>query len=173
MPSGLFRKGRRRVPSRRALNFIGAFACAGLLAYAYYSQHHYAIEPCPLCIFQRVTMAALGVVFLIAALHNARTWCAYVYAALIGLASLATVGLAGRHIYIQSLPPGSVPSCGAPLEVMLQFTPFAEVVRKVLKGGGECADINWTFLGLSMPVWVFICALALGVLGIWANVRRR
>ena len=160
------------VLSRRAINFLGALGCALLLAYAYYSQFHYGIEPCPLCIFQRVTLAVLGAVFLIAAIHDARAWGRHVYASLIGVASLATIGLAARHLYIQSLPPGSVPSCGAPLEVMLQFTPFFEVVRKVLHGGGECSEINWTFLGLSMPGWVLICALALGALGVWANAVR-
>ena len=158
--------------SRRAINVAGAFACAALLGYAYYAQHHDGIEPCPLCIFQRVTVAALGAVFLISAIHNARGWGRHVYAILIGAASLATVGLAARHLYIQSLPPGSVPSCGAPLEVMLQVTPFLEVVRKVLLGGGECSEINWTLLGLSMPGWVLICALAMGAAGIWGNVRR-
>jgi disulfide bond formation protein DsbB len=157
----------------RAVNFLGAAACVALLGYAYFSQHHFGIEPCPLCIFQRVTVAALGAIFLIAAIHHARSWGRYVYATLTGAAALATIGLATRHLYIQSLPPGSVPSCGAPLEVMLQYSPLADVVRKVLKGGGECSDINWTFLGLSMPGWVLICALLLGIAGVWANTRRR
>lgn len=155
--------------NRRALNFLGAVVCAALLGYAYYTQYHGGLEPCPLCIFQRVTLAALGLVFLVASAHNARAWGRYVYAALIGAASLATAGLAIRHLYIQSLPAGSVPSCGAPLEVMLQFTPFFEVVRKVLHGGGECSEVNWTFWGLAMPAWVLISALALGALGIWNN----
>ena len=156
----------------RAVNFAGFLACLGLLGYAYYTQFHDGLEPCPLCIFQRVTMAALGVVFLVAALHNARGWGRYVYAALIAIASLSTAGLAIRHLYIQSLPPGSVPSCGAPLEVMLQFTPFFDVVRKVLHGGGECSQVNWIFLGLAMPAWVLICALGLGAAGVWSNTRR-
>lgn len=159
--------------SRRAVNAIGAVACAALLGYAFYAQQHLGLEPCPLCIFQRVTIAALGVTFLVAAAHNPRRWGAYLYATLIGIASLVTIGLAARHLYIQSLPPGSVPSCGAPLEVMLQFTPLAEVVSKVLKGGGECSQVNWTLLGLAMPGWVLICAFALGVVGVWVNRRPR
>ena len=132
------------------------------------------LEPCPLCIFQRITIAALGVVFIVAA-HPQRpqSGARYVYAALIGVASLATIGVAGRHVYIQSLPPGSVPSCGAPLEVMMRFSPLTQVIKKVLTGGGECSVINWRFLGLSMPWWVLLLALALGVVGVWANLRRR
>jgi protein dithiol:quinone oxidoreductase len=157
---------------RRLVNLAGFLACAALMAYALYAQHVLGLEPCPLCIFQRVGIIALGVVFLVAALHHPRGWRAYVYAALIGVAALATIGVSARHLYVQSLPPGSVPSCGAPLDVMLQFTPLFDVVKKVLVGGGECQQVNWKFLGLAMPGWVLICALALGVMGVLANLRR-
>lgn len=158
--------------NRRLLNLAGFVACAALMGYALYAQHVLGLEPCPLCIFQRIGVIALGVVFLVAALHNPRGWGAYVYAGLIGVAALATAGVSARHVYVQSLPPGSVPSCGAPLDVMLQFTPLLEVIRKVLVGGGECQEVNWTFLGLSMPAWVLICAVLLGAFGVAANVRR-
>jgi disulfide bond formation protein DsbB len=90
---------------------------------------------------------------------------------LIAVASLATVGVAIRHLYVQSLPPGTIPACGAPLDVLLQFTPVTEVIRKVLTGSGECSQVNWKFLGLAMPAWVLISALALGALGVFTNTR--
>jgi disulfide bond formation protein DsbB len=158
--------------NRRLVNFAGFLACAALMAYALYAQYVLDLDPCPLCIFQRVGIMALGVVFLLAALHHPRKWGAYVYAVLMGLAALATIGVAGRHIYVQSLPEGAVPSCGAPLGVMIKFTPYLELIRKVLMGGGECQQVNWKFLGLSMPWWVLFCAVALGLVGILANIRR-
>jgi disulfide bond formation protein DsbB len=124
-----------------------------------------------LCIFQRIGIAALGVVFLIAGLHNSRGWGATVYAVLIAVAALATVGVAIRHLYVQSLPPGAIPACGAPLDVLLQFTPVTEVIRKVLTGSGECSQVNWKFLGLAMPGWVLIWGLFLGAGGVIANIR--
>ncbi len=142
------------------------------MAYALYAQHVLGLEPCPLCIFQRIGTSALGVVFLVAALHNPKRWGARVYAVLIAVTALATLGVAARHLYVQSLPPGAVPSCGAPLSVMIQFAPIAEVIKKVLVGGGECQQVNWTFLGLAMPAWVFICALLLGAFGVVVNGRR-
>jgi disulfide bond formation protein DsbB len=157
--------------NRRIINLACALACAGLMGYALYAQHGLGLEPCPLCIFQRVGVIALGVVFLAAGLHDPRKWGGYVYAALIGLSALVTLGVAARHVYVQSLPPGSVPSCGAPLDVMLKFTPLTEVIRKVLVGGGECQEVNWSFLGLSMPMWVLITALVLGGIGVIANLR--
>jgi protein dithiol:quinone oxidoreductase len=157
----------------RKANALGFLACVALLAYAYYAQFVMHLEPCPLCIFQRVGLFAVGVVFALAALHDPAGWGRRVYAALIGLAALATVGVAARHLYIQSQPAGSVPACGASLDFMLKVFPLTDVLVKVLTGSGECAKITWRFLGLSMPGWVLIAALALGAWGLWANLRRR
>lgn len=159
--------------NRRLINFAGFIACVALLGYAYYTQYNLGLEPCPLCIFQRIGIAALGVVFLIAGLHNPRGWGAYVYAGLLGVASLTTIGVAIRHLYVQSLPPGTIPACGAPLDVLLQFTPVTEVIRKVLTGSGECSQVNWKFLGLAMPAWVLIWAAILGGIGVGTNIRPR
>jgi protein dithiol:quinone oxidoreductase len=160
------------VISRRSINFGGFLICAGLIAYALYAQLRLGLDPCPLCIFQRIGIAALGVVFLIAALHNPRRWGARLYAGLIALAALATIAVAARQLYIQHLPPGAIPSCGAPLAVMLKFMPLTAVIRRVLTGSGECGIVNWTFLGLAMPAWVLIWAACLGGAGFIANARR-
>jgi protein dithiol:quinone oxidoreductase len=160
------------VISRRSINFGGFLICAGLIAYALYAQLRLGLDPCPLCIFQRIGIAALGMVFLIAALHNPRRWGARLYAGLIALAALATLAVAARQLYIQHLPPGAIPSCGAPLAVMLKFMPLTAVIRRVLTGSGECGIVNWTFLGLAMPAWVLIWAACLGGAGCIANARR-
>jgi disulfide bond formation protein DsbB len=131
------------------------------------------LDPCPLCIFQRIGVFALGVVFLIAALHDPAPLGRRVYALLLALAALATIGIALRHLYIQSLPPDSVPACGASLEFMLKVFSLSEVLVKVLTGSGECAKVTWQFLGLAMPAWVLISAAALGGFGLWVNLRRQ
>jgi disulfide bond formation protein DsbB len=159
------------VAERRLVNLAGFLVCAALLAYALYSQFYLHLEPCPLCIFQRIGVTLLGLVFLVAALHHPRGRGRYGYALAIALAALATAGVAARHLYVQSLPPGSLPSCGAPLAVLLKFTPVWEVIRKVLAGSGECSVVNWRFLGFAMPAWVLIWALALGAAGVIANLR--
>jgi disulfide bond formation protein DsbB len=158
--------------ARRA-NFLGFAACAGVLAYAYYAQFVMHLEPCPLCIFQRIGILALGLAFLAAAAHDPACWGRRVYALLTGLAALATAGVAVRHLYIQHLPEGSVAACGASLDFMLKIFSLGEVLMKVLSGSGECAKITWRFLGLSMPGWVLIAALLLGGVGLWANLKRR
>jgi disulfide bond formation protein DsbB len=158
---------------RRLINFAGAAACLGMFAFALYTQYFENLEPCPLCIFQRITVVSLGIAFLAAAIHNPRGRGGWVYVGLIGVVALVTIGVAGRHLYIQSQPPGSIPACGAPLNVLMQMFHTWQVVAKVLHAGGECAVVNWTLWGVSMPGWVLFCALILGGAGVIANIPRR
>ena len=158
--------------SSRQGNLLGFAVCAGLLGYAYYAQFVLHLEPCPLCIFQRVGVLAIGILFMLAAFQGPRAWGRRMYAVAIALAALATMGVAIRHLYIQSLPPGTIASCGASLDMLLKFFPLQEVIAKVLSGSGECSQINWQFLGLAMPGWVLIAAGAVGGFGVWANLRR-
>ncbi|HKU16393.1 MAG TPA: disulfide bond formation protein B [Steroidobacteraceae bacterium] len=151
--------------SRRAGNALGFLACAALMGYALYAQYRLGLQPCPLCIFQRVATIATGILFLLAALHNPGARGARVYGALIGLAALCGVLISSRHVWIQAQPPGTVAACGADLNYLLEIMPLTEVVSKVLTGSGECGSVDWTFLGLSMPWWV---AISLVVLGAWA-----
>ena len=158
---------------RRGLNCLGFAVCVALLGYAWYAQATLHLEPCPLCIFQRVGVAAVAVLFLLAALHDPRRWGARIYGALLLAAALATMAVAARHLWIQHLPEGAVPACGATLSYMLEVFPVSDVIRKVLSGSGECARISWSFLGLSMPGWVLLAAAGLGTFGAYANVFSR
>lgn len=141
-----------------------------MLAYALYAEKYLGYEPCPLCMFQRVCIGVLGIVFLIAGLHRARNSGAVVYGALIVVAAGAATWVAARHVWVQHQPPGTVPACGAPLDNLLQMFPLLEVIRKVMTGGGECGNIDWTLLGVSMPGWVLISAVTLGLAGIVNNI---
>jgi disulfide bond formation protein DsbB len=158
-----------RTLSRRWLNLGGFAICAGLLGFAYYLQFYDGLDPCPLCIFQRVGVILLGLVFLIAALHHPQQIGARIYAVVIAATALAGAGVASRHVWLQHLPPDQVPACGPDLGYMLEILPIAEVIRRVFTASGECANIVWSFLGLSMPVWVLMWFLLLGTLGLIGN----
>ena len=160
------------MPARRLANWLGFAACAAAIAYAFYAQFGLDLVPCHLCIFQRFTLVALGVAFLVAALVSRPGRRGTACAVLITLAGLATIATAGRHVWIQMQPAGSVPACGADLAFMMDVFPLTEVILKVFKAGGECAAVDWSFLGLSMPAWVLILAAALTVAGAWVNLRR-
>jgi disulfide bond formation protein DsbB len=153
----------------RAVNLAGAAACAALMAYALYAQYGLGLEPCPLCIFQRVGVIALGIVFVLAALHPAGPVGRRVWAVLVALAALGAGGVAGRHLWLQSLPPERVPACGPGLEFMLEAFPLREVIEVVLSGSGECANVDWQLLGIAMPGWVLLAVTALGLGGFAVN----
>jgi disulfide bond formation protein DsbB len=161
-----------RLPSIRLTNFVGFVICAGLLGYAYYSQFSENLEPCPLCIFQRIGVIAVAVFFLLAAIHNPGRIGARVYAVLIALGALGGGSVAARHVYLQHLPAEQVPECGPGLSYMFDVFPIGEALQQVFTGSGECADVSWLFLGLSMPSWVLIWFVALGGVGLVRNWSR-
>ena len=159
--------------TRRSLNLAGLLCCAGLLTYAWYTQGVLRVEPCPLCIFQRIGVATCGTLFLMAWLHSPNGWGARAYGVLIASAAVLTMAIAARHVWIQHLPEGEVPVCGATLKYLLDVFPLSDVIRKVLTGSGECHAVNWRLLGLAMPSWVLIAAAGLGSLGLYANFSAR
>ncbi len=160
---------------RRLLNLAGVGIVVGLMAYALYTQYVVGLEACPLCIFQRVAMIGVGIVMLGAALHGPAGKSARAYGVLGFAVAAVGAAIAARHVWLQNLPPDAVPACGPGLDYILDVFPLVEAVRMVFTGSGECAEINWSFLGLSMPAWVFIWFLALGALSVaanWGRVRR-
>jgi disulfide bond formation protein DsbB len=160
------------IPSRRVLFLLGFLACAGMMGFALYAQYVLLLDPCPLCIMQRVAVISLGIVFLVAALQNPAGWGRRVYAVLVLLAAGSGAAVATRHVWLQNLPPDEVPSCGPGLGYMLDNFPLGDALRMVFTGSGECAEIAWRLLGLSMPSWVLIGMTGLGACGIWNCLRR-
>lgn len=159
------------LPAKRILNLAGLLACSAMMAYALYAQYQLLLDPCPLCLLQRVAVIAMGIFFLLAALHNPTGGARRVYAGLIGLSAIGGIVVAGRHVWLQNLPPDKVPSCGPGLGYMLENFPLGDALRMVFTGSGECASVDWSLLGLSMPAWVLIAIVAAGGFGVWNNLR--
>jgi disulfide bond formation protein DsbB len=164
--------------ARRSFNWVMFLFCAGLIAAALYFQYVEHLDPCPLCIFQRVVVMALGLTFLIKALHHPSpdsNW-QWVYAVVVLVVALVGVGIAGRHVWLQSLPEHLVPACGPALDYLLDALPFLEVIEVVMQGSGECAkDDGWRLLGLTMPQWTLIvfCGFTLlGLCSLWSRWRQ-
>ena len=131
------------------------------------------LEPCPLCIFQRVGVIGGGSIALIAAIHNPRPLGLKVYGTLISLALLGSIVFAVRQLWLQSLPADQVPACGPSLDYLMDVLPLTEVLSTVFSGDGSCAEVSWSFLGLSIPAWVIIACLPMIVITIWATYRPR
>jgi disulfide bond formation protein DsbB len=159
------------LPRRRAAYCMGFVVCAGLMGWALYLQYARDLEPCPLCVFQRVAVILTGVVCLVAAIHNPGRGGAVLYAVLATVTAGTGAAIAAWHVWIQAQPQGSVPACGMGLDYMLDTLPLTDVIARVLKGSGECAEQGWLFLGLGIPAWTFVFFVAM-VAGAIALVRR-
>ena len=159
--------------SLQRILLAGGFAlCAALMAAALWLQHVDGLEPCPLCILQRGAVVALGVVMLAGAIHDPATVGRRIYGIVIAIVAIAGAAVAGRHVWLQSLPPGKAPECGPGLEYMLGAFPLTEVIEMVLRGSGECAEVQWTFLLLSIPQWTLVVFVAFAVFGLWLAATR-
>ena len=148
-----------------------ALACAAMISYALYVQHILFIDPCPLCVFQRVAFMWIGAVALLAFLHNPAGIGRWLYTGLLVLGSAVGAGIAGRHVWLQHLPADQVPDCGMGLNYMLETMPYSEVLSEVFYGSGECAEVDWAFLGLSMPNWSLMVYIGLIVVTIYVMAR--
>lgn len=152
-----------RAPASRKLATAGFLVCAGLIGIALYLQHVVGLEPCPLCMIQRIVFIAIGLVFLVAALHGPRGRGATVYGGIAFLLSLTGIGFAARHVWLQWYPPDAS-SCTADLFYQLQRFPWLAVVERALRATGDCAKVDWTLLGLSIAQWSFVWFVAMAAL---------
>lgn len=144
-----------------------------MMAYALYVQHVEFLDPCPLCVLQRIAFIFIGTVGLVAAIHNPARAGRWIYAILVFLGAAGGAAVASRHVWLQSLPPDQVPECGMGLNYMLETMPFAEAMAQVFYGSGECANIDWTFAGLSMPWWTLIWYIGFGLITLGVVARAK
>ena len=159
--------------SWRSGNLAAFIVCVAMMGFALFSQYVWHMEPCPLCVFQRIALIVLGILFFIAGVHAAGRIGRRFYAVLLAVAALSGRGVAARHVWLQNLPKDQVPACGPGLDFMFDTFPVLEVLNMVLSGSGECAEVAWRFVGLTMPAWTLICFLLLGGWGVWLNWTNR
>ena len=152
------------IPFNRPLYFLLFFICHELIVAAYYFEYYMGLMPCPLCMVSRLWVVVLGSLFLLAALHNPTGIFKKIYHSLMSLIAGLGIATSAHHLYLQSLPASDVPNCGPGLEHMLNTLPFTEVLSQLLQGSGECAEVSWMFMGLSMPGWMLVIYSGLFVL---------
>lgn len=150
---------------------LGFLLSALVMGVALYLEHVVGLTPCPLCIAQRLCIIGFGLVCLIAAIHGPglKGRVAYLGGALLFI--VLGGALAGRQVWLQGLPPESLPSCLPSLEYMLEALPFQEIVRVFLHGSADCAEVSWTLLTLSLPEWTLLLFIAMGLGSCWQLLR--
>ncbi|MBR7887671.1 disulfide bond formation protein B [Marinomonas sp. A79] len=150
--------------ARRFHGFV-ALVSFVLLLVAFYMEYQMGLEPCPLCMLQRVVFFCVGLVSLVSFVLSSerlRKWCAWKAAVL----SLIGAALAVRHLYLQSLPFDELPACLPGLSYMFEVFPWQEIAQAMIMGTGECGDVVWTFLGLSIPGWTLVIFAAMALANI-------
>lgn len=159
--------------TRRACNLYAAVGCFALIAFAYFYMENYLfLNPCPLCYAQRIALGIIGIFFLAAACFPDGRVLGKIHGIGLFLLSAGGAALSIRHLYLQNLPKGSVPSCGQDFYMLVQNTPFAEALSTMLTGSGECGEVQWTMLGLSIPGWTLIAFIGFACWGLFHNFVR-
>ncbi len=161
--------------SFRQFALIGVVLCASLMATALFFQYSMGLEPCPLCVLQRIAVISMACILLLAAIHNPKnTSFKVVYCLLAAVAALWGAFIAGRHVWLQNLPKDEVPDCGPGYDYIMDVFSVFDGLKMILSGSGECADIDWLFLGLTMPAWTFISfviAILVCLVVLWRQVK--
>ncbi|AWF83181.1 disulfide bond formation protein B [Microbulbifer sp. A4B17] len=160
------------LPNPRITFLLVFLMVAFLLGAAFYLEYVQGLEPCKLCITQRVMLLGVGVVSLIAFLHNPATIGRRVYGLLVSLWAMGGLYFAGRQLWLQSLPEDQVPACGPSVSYMIEVFPMADVLKALLSGDGNCAEVQWTMMGLSIPGWAAIGFAGLILFGGWQAFRK-
>jgi disulfide bond formation protein DsbB len=158
--------------SNRTLFGAAAGACLLLLAYGYYLQYFQDQDPCPLCLVQRGFFMGVLLVSLAGALHGPALTGKRIYAGLMLLFAAGGAAVASRQVWLQHLPADKVPQCGPDLYFMLDNFPLSQTLKKLFTGTGECAVVDWTFLGLSIAEWSLACFVGLALYALWLALRR-
>jgi len=157
--------------SPRARYAAGAAVCAALLASGYYLQYFGGQEPCPLCLVQRGFYYAVLIVLAVAALHAPGRLGGIAYSIAAFAFAAGGGAVAARQVWLQHLPPDKIPPCGPDLFFMLENLPIARTLEKLFAGSGQCAEVGWKFLGLSIAEWSLAWFVALALYALWLAWR--
>ena len=151
--------------SRKAF-LAGFLATAGLLIVALFMQYKMGLEPCPLCLMQRLAFMAIAAVCLLGLVIKFN-WFQKLASVLMFVFAAVGAGVAGRQLWLQSLPEDQVPTCGPGFDYMMSNFPLSKALSLILSGSGECAEVQWRFLGLSIPGWSIIMFVGFMLLAIY------
>ncbi len=149
---------------------FGFITCFGIVGFALYIQTQNNLEPCPLCIMQRIFFMALGVAFLLGTLAKPRKRFHKITTFLQVALALGGAGWSARHWYIQANEETMATDCGVGFDEMFQNFPLEKALALVFKGAGDCAEIDWTLWGLTLPQLALIIFVVYAVYAIWLYV---
>ena len=160
------------LPTHRQSYAIILISVIGLMGYGLYTQYYQGLEPCPLCMTQRFFYCLIGAFALLGLIHNPQAIGNKIYGGMMAISAVGGITTAGRQVWMQHLPPEQVPACGPSLEYMLEAFPFADTVKMLFMGDGNCAEVIWSFLGFSMGEWSLLCFIGFFIVSSWHILRK-
>jgi disulfide bond formation protein DsbB len=119
-----------------------------------------------------VFVAIVGIIFLIAALHNPLSRGQKIYSGLGVAASIGGGFFSVKQLWLQNLPEDSIPACGPPVDYLMDVFPASEVITMLIRGDGNCAKVQWELFGVSMPGWVLFVFIVLAGIGLFQLLRK-
>ena len=158
--------------SSRTLFLLAFVGCLLIMAGALYLEHVVGLQPCPLCVVQRVCVMLFGLLCLLAAVHGPGMLGQRLYAGLLMLITLTGAGTAARQVWLQSVPADQLPSCIPPLDYLMDTLPFQDIVQVVLHGRADCAEVSWTLFTLSVAEWSLLAFVGMLVFALLQMFRR-
>ena len=161
------------MPSTRTLNLYLFLVATCMILVALYMQYQMNLNPCYLCIVQRVFVILTGLIALLAVIHNPGNKGQKRYAAATCISALAGAAFSIRQLWLQSLPEEKVPACGPPADYLFDAFPITEALPMLLSGDGNCAEVQWTFLSFSIPAWTLLAFTAMVLLSSYQLLRKR
>lgn len=157
--------------SFRLWALMGVCLSAIVMAVVLFFQYGMGMEPCPLCVLQRLCLISAGIIALLAVIHNPRAWGRRVYTLLAMIPTAAGIAVAGRHVWLQSLPEDQVPECGPGYDFIMETFPVLDAMKIIFRGSGECADTDWQFLSLSMPGWALVIFAGMLLVQLYLTIK--
>lgn|SRR5690606_28903260 len=159
------------LPGIRPTNLLIFLGCTAALLVALYLEHFMYMDPCPLCMTQRIFVIAVGLLALLAFLHNPALRGRRIYAVLGVVLALAGSYFSSRQLWLQSLPADQVPACGPSVSYMFDVLPFSETLKAMLHGDGNCAEVDKIF-GVNLVVLTLLTFIALALVNLYQGWRR-
>ncbi len=160
------------MPNPRQVNLLIFLATCSIIAVALFMQHGMKLEPCYLCIVQRVFVILTGLIALLAFAHNPGDMGRRIYGAMVGLSAIAGGGFSLRQLWLQSLPEDLVPACGPPADYLFDALPLMDVIPLLMRGDGNCAEVQWTLIGISIPGYTLMAFGGLALVALWQVFRK-
>ena len=146
----------------------GFLTCVGLMAAAFYFEYVLYLDPCPLCMTQRLGTVMIGVGFFLAFLSRNTRWLLLVALLFTLAAAVFSTWVADHQIWMQGLPKEEVPACGPSMNYLIETLPLTDLLSVMLNGDGNCAEIVWSLWGMSMPEWTRICFIGFVLAAVYA-----